>query len=213
MAPGLPGDESVDQGRSCPSMARVLKRVFRVAKPEILDLGPLCGPTAVYLADRGARVSVEDFQPPPPTPAPPPGKRAKDVVKTPVRIDQPTGKFDLVLAWEVFDFTPPDRLADVSAEIVRLLVDGGWLFLFSLNDKSPPDSHLRPGRYRQLGEARILRQPMDGAATRRWVHPTRDLERSLSPLEVQGIHLQRDQMREMLALKTPPPAPQEDPVA
>ena len=195
-------------------MARVLKRVFRVDKPEILDLGPLCGPTAVYLADRGARVSVEEFEPPPETPQPKPGQRATEVVKTPVRIEQPTGKFNLVLIWETLDFTPPDRLADVAAEIARVLANGGWVVLFSLTDKSPPDSHLRPGRYRLMGEDRIVRHPAGGrAVARRWVHPTRDIERALSPLKVQGIHLQRDQMREMLALKGTAEAPPENPAA
>lgn len=195
-------------------MARVLKRIFRNEKPEILDLGPLCGPTAVYLADRGARVNVEEFAPPPETPKPKPGQRAAEVPKTPVRIDQPTGKFNLVLVWEALDFTPPDRLADVAAEIERVLASGGWVFLFSLNDKAPPDRYLRRGRYRLLGEDRIVRHAGgDGAVGRRWVHPTRDIERALSPLKVQGIHLQRDQMREMLALKGGAVAPGEDPAA
>lgn len=192
-------------------MARVLKRVFRVDKPEVLDLGPLCGPTAVYLADRGARVSVEEFKPPPPTPKPKKGQRATDIEKEPVRIMQPAGKFNLVLVWEAFDFTPPDRLADVAAEIARVMADGGWVFLFSLNDKSPKESHLRPGRYRLIGDSQILRQPT-GDTGQRWVHPTRELERALSPLKVQGIHLQRDQMREMLALKAAPEPPEGEPV-
>ena len=66
---GLPQPTSnVADVRSCPSLAKALKRISTLAKPQILDLGPLCGSTAVFLANLGARVCVEDFQSPPPLP-------------------------------------------------------------------------------------------------------------------------------------------------
>ena len=51
-----------------------------------------------------------------------------------------------------------------------------------------------------------LREPSGRKPERRWVHPTREIERALAPLSVQGIHLQRNQIREFSALKKAPQA-------
>ena len=72
---------TTESARSCPTLAKALKKLESLDKPHILDLGELCGKTAVYLADRGSRVSVETFvapEPPPAVPAegePPPLER------------------------------------------------------------------------------------------------------------------------------------------
>src|SRR5262245_66506177 len=79
-------------GRPCGSLARVLARVFRESKPEILALGPLCGESVVYLAGRGARVHVEDLDLPEPAPERKPGDTAPPEV-APFQLEQPTGRF------------------------------------------------------------------------------------------------------------------------
>jgi SAM-dependent methyltransferase len=183
-------------------MTRVIERVFRQEKPRVLDLGPFSGDTAIYLADRGARVSVTEFVPPLPTPAPEAGSSVEPAPPPALHIDEPDASFDLVLVWEWLDFTPPDRLGDFAAELRRILAGGGWLLLFALNDPSVKDPAMRkPGRYRLVEENRLLRTPFEEVARRRWTHPTREIERALEPLSIQGIHLQRSQMREFLALK------------
>lgn len=172
--------------------------MLREPKAEILDLGPLCGESVVYLAGRGARVTVEDFEPPPPTPPRQPGEIM--IERAPIQFDHPDGRFDLVLAWELTDFVPPDRLPDYGAELRRLTRDGGWLFLLS---HAHPQSQNEPlARYRLLADDLIVRESCDLPPRRRWVHPTREIERALVGFSVQGIHLQRNQMREVLALKT-----------
>lgn len=194
-----------------PGISRAFGRVFRKSKPEILDLGPISGQTVVYMADRGARVSVEEFEPPPPAPVPTKGKKSKKIVVKPLRIDQPDGKFDLVLAWEQCDFIPPQRLGEFIAELRRVLADGGWLLLFSRNASTilganAADETASPCRYRLLDEKMAVREPSGRKPERRWVHPTREIERALAPLSVQGIHLQRNQIREFSALKKAPQA-------
>jgi SAM-dependent methyltransferase len=180
-----------------------LKAVFKSERPEILDLGPLCGETVVYLADRGARVSVEELDVPPPG-EPVGGDDAPPPVR-PLRIDQPDETFDLVLAWEQCDFIPDDRLDEFGAELRRVLRPGGWLLLFSLNrklgDEAPAD---RPSRYRIVADDRVSREPTSFAPQRRWLYPTRRIERALEPMSIQTLHLQRNQMREFLALKLAP---------
>lgn len=181
----------------CGSLARVLARVYRESKPEVLDLGPLCGDRAVYLAGRGARVHVEDPEIPEPLPARRPGEVAPPVV--PVRLDQPDAKFHLVLAWEFLDFVPPDRLQEFGAELKRVLRDGGWLFLFA-HQKPPAEAEPVP-RYKLLSDDLIVRDIPSGPARRRWSHPNREIERALAGLAVQGIQLQRSQLREIVVLK------------
>jgi hypothetical protein len=191
-------------------MTRVIERVFRQEKPRVLDLGPFCGDTAIFLADRGAHVSVTEFLPRLPTPEPDPGSSVDADAKAPLRIDEADGAFDLLLAWEWLDFTPPDRLGDFAAEVRRILADDGWLLLFALNDPAVKDSAMRrPGRYRLVEDNQLVRTPVGEVTRRRWTHPTREIERALAPLSIQGIHLQRSQMREFLALKksTSPPKP------
>jgi hypothetical protein len=185
------------EGRPCGGLARVLARAFREGKPEILVLGPLCGESVVYLASRGARVHFEDLEPPSPVPPRRPGEPPPEV--PPVRLDQPDALFHLVLAWEVADFVPPDRLAEYGGELRRVLRDGGGLFFFSHARPEPADE--RPSRYLLLADDLISRQVLGKERRPRYVHPTRDLERALRGFVIQGIQLQRTQMREITALK------------
>jgi len=203
-APG----QDVDSVVKCPGLGKILDKLRRVERPEILDLGPFCGPTAVFLADRGARVSVEEFTPPPepqkretaraanslsrPAPPPPP---------EPIRIGQPDGKFHAVLVWEACDFVPPSRLAEFGAELTRVLADGGWALLLSVGSADGGQVAARPPRYRVVDSERVERIPVDGPGLRRYVHNPRDIERALAPLAVQGIQLQRNQIREFVLLK------------
>ena len=176
---------------------------MKLDKPEVLDLGPLCGASAVYLAGRGARVSVEEFEPPPPTPPRDPALPAgEQPPKQPVRIEQEAGRFHLILAGEHIDFVPPDRLADFGAEIRRVLAEGGYLLLFARNSEAKKDAAARrPGRFRIIADDKLLHEDSGLPDRQRWVHPTREIERALAPLAIQGIHLQRNQIREFLARK------------
>jgi len=202
---GLPQPAANVAGvRSCPSLAKALKRISTLAKPQIIDLGPLCGSTAVFLANRGARVCVEDFRPPPPLPKKNKYDDGDPPVVEPFRIDQPSGEFDLVLGWEAVDFTPPDRLEEVVGEMKRLLRENGQILMLSRNATGArkPVQDI-PGRFRVVAEDRLAREPAGSETSTRWVHLTRELERVLKPLSIQGIHLQRDQTREILALRKP----------
>jgi cyclopropane fatty-acyl-phospholipid synthase-like methyltransferase len=182
-------------GQPCGSLGRILARIFKQSRPEILDLGPLCGQTVTYLAERGARVSVEPFEPPNPV--------AEDAVDPPpspaIRFDQPDGQFDLVLAWEHLDFIPPESVPEFAQEISRVLRDGGWLFLFSLMAK--PSGPEPPSRFRLLADDLIVREGSGLPARRRWASSTRDIERALKGFSIQGVQLQRNQMREFSAVK------------
>jgi len=192
--------------QSCPGMARALKRILQPgSQPEVLDLGQFSRSAALYLASRGARVAIEDFEPPPPTPRLKPG--AKSVDKPAIKISQPDRKFDLVLGWEHVDFVPPDRLADVTAELSRVMLPGAWLILFA--EDRPVARESRPDHqwcYRLTADDRVVRSPGAGPERPRWPHANRAIERALSPLRVQSIQLQRNRIREFLVQKPETPS-------
>ena len=162
--------------------------MFREGKPQILVLGPLCGESVVFLAGRGARVHVDEVELPEPASA-----------LRPARLEHPSDHFDLVLAWEMLDFVPPERLHEFGAEIVRVLHVGGQLIAFA-HQKPPSERAILP-RYRLLADDLVVREEPGTPARRRYVHPNREFERAIGGLAVQSIHLQRSQMREILASK------------
>jgi SAM-dependent methyltransferase len=184
-------------GQPCGGLGRALARVFRDGKPQILVLGPLCGESVVFLAGRGARVHVDEVELPEPVPMRPPGEVAPPV--RPVKLDHPSDAFDLVLAWEMLDFVPPDRLHEFGREIVRVLRVGGQLIAFA-HQKPPSERAILP-RYRLLADDLVVREEPGAPPLRRYVHPNREFERAIAGLSVQSIHLQRSQMREILASK------------
>ena len=184
-------------GQPCGGLGRAVARAFREGKPQILVLGPLCGESVVFLAGRGARVHVDEVELPEPIPKRQPGEPAPAL--RPVKLDHPSGSFDLLLAWEIMDFVPPDRLQEFGAEIVRLLRVGGQLVFFA-HQKPPTDRAILP-RYRLLADDLIVREEPTAPPIPRYVHPNREIERAIAGLSVQNIHLQRNQMREFLASK------------
>jgi hypothetical protein len=161
----------------------------------------MCGASVVYLASRGARVSVEEFDPPQPTPPPDPSQSPHEPPpKEPIRIEKPDGCFHFIVAWEQIDFVPPDRLADFGTELHRLLARGGYVMLFARSGSvGEKPARSRPGRFRIIADDRLVHEESEFKERQRWVHPTREIERALAPLSIQGIHLQRNQMREFLA--------------
>ncbi|MHC4452624.1 MAG: class I SAM-dependent methyltransferase [Planctomycetota bacterium] len=194
-------------------MARALQRILSAREqPEVLDLGQFSRSAAVYLANRGARVSVESFVPPLPLRRKKKttgdnGERAAPSKPEPVVIPHEDGKFDLVLAWEHWDFVPPERLAEFAAEVGRVLAPGGWLVLYS---KDSPGAEAgreeQAGSYSLVADDRMVRIPAAGPAAPRWSHPNRAIERALAPLAVQAIHLQPNRIREFLVRKPPKPS-------
>jgi SAM-dependent methyltransferase len=189
-------------GEEHPSLAfaYALERTLKETRAQVLDLGVLCGQTATFLAERGARVVLDEFDPPPPRPAP--AKGEKPLPAPPIHFEQAEAAFDLVLAWEMPDFVPPDQIALFAKEVRRVLKPGGWLLLFAhLKPGTPTES---PPRYRVVAEDRVVREPSTRPPRIRHVHATRDLERALSGFSIQKTHLQRNQMREIVALKVIP---------
>jgi len=184
-------------GQPCGSLGRAIARAFRQGKPDILAAGPLCGESVVYLAGRGARVHVDEITLPDPIPPSRPGEGPS--APLPFTIALHSGQCDLVLAWEILDFVPPERLLEFGAELVRVMRAGASILLFA--HQKPPAEHAVIPRYRLLADDLIVREEPPGDLKRRYTHPNRDIERALTGLSIQGIQLQRNQLREILASK------------
>jgi hypothetical protein len=184
-APG----SSAGEGR-CSGLEKALHFVLRRDQPRVLDLGPMCGATVTFLAALGARVTVEEFEAPST-----PGR----IGGATLLIDQPSGSFDLVLAWEHVDFMPPDRVREFGAELRRVLAPDGWVFLMSRAGNDTPVG--RRARFRVLERNRVVREPIDEMARTRFVHSARAIEAALGGFLIEGIHLRRDQTREVVATR------------
>ena len=74
--------------------------------------------------------------------------------------------------------------------------------MFLLCHQKPAGESEVPPRYRMIADDLIVREASNGPIRRRYAHPNREIERALQGLVVQGIHLQRSQMREIVAAKT-----------
>ncbi len=189
--------------RACPSLKRVLEPAFRGdARPRILDLGPFCGGTATWLAGRGALLTCEEFDHTPFN-RPPPADPDEAAAEAPLRLDVPDAAFDLVLAWEHVDFVHPKRLDALGAELRRVVADGGIVLFFARNAR-PGDTAEEtdsPSRFRIVAEDTLAVSDAGWGPRRRHAHPTRAIEAAVAPLQVSGIHLQRDQTREFLVRK------------
>jgi hypothetical protein len=186
------GDASEQSSRG---LARVLSRLPERDSPaELLDLGSRCGPTAVYLASRGARVRVEPFEPP------------ADLASW-TGIAHEDGRFDVVLAWDVCDFVPPEQLPRFILELERVLAPKGWLLLFAQDNPSRsgpwPES---PWSYEVTADDRFMRRPTPEPPRSRWCHPNRRIQQALTTLAIQENNLQRNRLREFLVQKKTKPS-------
>lgn len=184
------------QGHACETLRRALDRALRGGRAELLYLGPLCGQSVVHLASRGAKVHVDEFVPPEPIPPKKPGEPEPRI--EPFRLDHDDGTFDLVLVWESLDFVPPERLAEVGSELRRVLRVGGLALV--LSHSRPEGDRQSPPRYRIVADDRVAREESGFPEGPRWVHPNREIERALSGLSIETMHLQRTQLREILAV-------------
>jgi hypothetical protein len=182
--------DPVFDGSRSSGLEKALHFVMRRERPEVLDLGPMCGATVVFLAGLGAKVTVTEFESP---------GAERSAAEGPLEIEQPSGRYDLVLAWEHVDFMPQGRLTEFASELRRVLKADGWLFLLSRARNGGPRGHR--ARFRLLSRSGVAREPLEEAPRSRFEHSSRALERALAGFLIEGIHLRPGQFREVVATR------------
>lgn len=174
----------------------VLDALDPEARREVLDLGPPVGPNLEFLSALSCRVRIVDFHRS--VCAEPVAMREAEVFDALVERLLPFAEeesFDILFAWDVFNYMRPDQIASLMARLApacrpRALV----LALISTHRKIPA----APLRYRILGRETLA---YDGP-----VEPSRpcpryrqlELERLLPAFSVKGTFLLRNGIQEYL---------------
>ncbi|GAB4375810.1 MAG: hypothetical protein Kow0062_15280 [Acidobacteriota bacterium] len=147
-------------------------------QPRVLLTGPPTGRTIDALTALGCRVSVE----------------ADD--RTPVTIEHPDATFDAVLGFDLLDQLDDRQARRLVAEWVRVLKEGGLLFVVARAPHERTDDALRFEVLPDGGLAVEVR-PRRAATIRR--RGNAGLERLLAGFEIEEHFLRRDGLRELLA--------------
>ncbi|HVB33972.1 MAG TPA: class I SAM-dependent methyltransferase [Patescibacteria group bacterium] len=175
----------------------------------LLDLGPVAQSTVTFFTDRGFRVSTEDLvrgwtewlaeseaerkrsgasEPPDPSPL------ATGFLAASIRFAPET--FHGVLAWDAFDFLPPEMLDILASRLHELLVPGGVL-LAVFHDAAD----IEPVHYRVRDNETVEMLPAMRAEKISRVFQNREILSLFSAFRSSRTYVGRDHLREALFLK------------
>lgn len=158
VSPSLQAPAGIDPGsyRSL-GLLRIAEHLGRVDKPLVLDLGHPLQENLDYLSRFPARIFFEglgDVLPilqTPPVADSDPDELPPDPFAG-LFIYPGTVRFDLVLAWDFFDYLRPDQITELYRRLVPHLARDCLLFCLA---SSRPQIPASPQRYRVLGDDRL----------------------------------------------------------
>ncbi len=187
------------------------RRLHRIKKPCVLDLGSAEGSTLEFFAHCGCRVWVEDLavalpRPEKPTtvtrvrrvrpgPAPPPllAERCPD-----------DRLFDVVVCWNLLDLMPVEAATALVGEFRARLRPGGMVWAFFDSVRLASVEYRR--RMRIRGEESLDHILQPDRTVVRFVHQNRDVQGMFEGFEVLSSTFLRVGLREMLFRRLPEPA-------
>jgi hypothetical protein len=180
----------------------LLRRLRRIDRPRVLDLGAAEGPNLEFFIQRGCRVRVENLlEALPLSDTSPPIVRVRRATPRVVP-DLLAGRhpaeeaFDLALAWDLLDLVETDVAAGLVREMRSRLRAGGMVW--ALFDTSPRTAPPLPRRFRIVNEHSLEHRLLDGRAAARFIHANRDILRMFDGFEVLSSTHLRVGLREML---------------
>jgi hypothetical protein len=180
----------------------LLRRLRRLDRPHVLDLGAAEGPNLEFFTQRECRVRVENLLEALPL---------SDKIRPIVRVRRSTPRtvpdllaerhpaeeaFDLVLAWDLLDLVDADVAAGLAREMRSRLRSGGMVW--ALFDTSLRTAPALPRRFRIVNEHSLEHRLLDGRTTARLIHQNRDILRMFDGFEVLSSTHLRVGLREML---------------
>lgn len=173
------------------ALAEVLRAVAAPGKTRVLDLGPANGANVAYLSRYACTLYIADLYR---TVGLADGANEESLERAFER-QLPQGPFDLVLAWDVFDYLGRTGLQVLGRALVARTVPGSLLFaLVSFHPRIPDRPH-----HFQIVDPETLRYGDPSGLERpspRYREP--DLVRLLPGFEVTGSYLLRHGVQEYL---------------
>lgn len=187
------------------ALAEVLRAIAAPGKTRILDLGPANGANVAHLSRYACTLHIADLYR---TVGLADGEHEESLERAFER-QLPEGPFDLVLAWDVFDYLGRTGLQVLGRALVARTVPGSLLFaLVSFHSRIPDRPH-----HFQIIDAETLRYGDPSGLERpspRYREP--DLVRLLPGFEVTGSYLLRHGIQEyLLTRRAAAPATGEEP--
>ncbi|MEZ5331530.1 MAG: methyltransferase domain-containing protein [Thermoanaerobaculia bacterium] len=186
-----PDVESAPPDRHSLALAEVLRTVAAPGKTQILDLGPANGANVAYLSRYACTLHIADLYR---TVGAADGEN-EEVLERAFDRQIPQGTFDLVLAWDLFDYLGRTGLQALGRQLAQRTAPGGLLFaLVSFHPRIPD----RPHRFQivdpetlRYGDPSGLERPAPG-------YREPDLIRLMPGFEVGGSYLLRHGVQEYL---------------
>jgi hypothetical protein len=126
------------------ALAALIEEIRRGAKPHILDLGPAVGSNVEFLSQFGCKLYIEDLYSALATRT----QREEGEIAGPeffqefLALPEDT-RFDVVLAWDLFNYLQRQELAHLAQPLRRLCRPGARLFALMSNQKQIPQQPIR----------------------------------------------------------------------
>ncbi len=118
--------------------SRMMNRYFeflaKYDRPEILDLGPVCGSNISFFLDRGSKLHVCDVFSPLARGEQQPAGPAERILSM---LDYKESSLDGIHAWDLFDHLNDDLLSSVVPKLHALLKPHGLLIMLASNSSNP----------------------------------------------------------------------------
>ena len=186
----------------------LVRRLHRLKKPCVLDLGSAEGPTLEFFTHCGCRVWVEDLA----AILPQPEKPAKVTRVRRVRPGQtpppllaeryPDDRlFDVVVCWNILDLMPVEAATALVGEFRTRLRPGGMVWAFFDSVRLASVEYRR--RMRIRGEESLDHFLQPDRTIVRFVHQNRDIQGMFEGFEVLSSTFLRVGLREMLFRRLP----------
>lgn len=177
-------------------MRGIVAELAKQAQPRVLDLGSASGLNVNFFARFGSRLSIVDLrsQLVGGTLAP-----VGSTLLSALRLEQAADSYDLVLAWDLFDYLQPDQLELLGARISELSEPSTQLFCFLSYRADIPQ---RPRMYWLQNDEIIVAEGAGGPLRPSPRLKEQQLIRALQGFEVENSYLLRNGLQEYVMVRT-----------
>lgn len=163
----------------------------------VLELGPAVGDNLTFASAAASRLEVVDLA----RDAAARGRDAASAIERNLSVlldleAEHRGSFHLVLAWDLLNYLPRPRVAELSQVLARLCAARGRLFATFYEGETMP---LRPCRYRISGATRLLSESVTNDVTGAPDLPPAEVEKLLEGFRIERSFVLRHGAREYIA--------------